>query len=167
MWNKVVLMSDDESAQDRSKLQEYLIHQSRFNYKLKSFFYPSFIRTKIDCLKPHFCKINDRFSDSWRGLAGCTLASRLKEYKPSASVILVEAGPNEHENQIITNPMGTSQLRESQYEYNYRTVPQKHYDGRAVFNTGGRVPSGSSSVNYALWSRGRADNYNLRSKNCR
>ena len=95
------------------------------------------------------------------GLAGCTIATRLKEYDPSASVTLVEAGSDEHANPLITEPMGTFQLHMSKYEYNYRTVPQKGYDGREVYNTGGKVLSGSSSVNYAMWSRGGLDDYNL------
>ena len=63
-------------------------------------------------------------------LAGCVIASRLKEYDPSASVTLLEAGPNEHDNPLMMDPMGTFQLHESKYEYNYKTVLQKHYDNR-------------------------------------
>ena len=44
------------------------------------------------------------------GLAGCTVASRIKEHDLSASVTLVEAGPDEHANPLITEPMGTFQL---------------------------------------------------------
>ena len=95
------------------------------------------------------------------GLAGCTVASRIKEYDPSASVTLVEAGPEEHANPLITEPMGTFQLHMSPFEYNYHTVPQKYYDGREVYNSGGKLLSGSSSVNYAMWTRGGADDYNL------
>ena len=64
------------------------------------------------------------------GLAGCVLATRIREYDPSASVTLVEAGPNEHENSLITEPMGTFQLHMSPLEYNHHTVPQKSYNGR-------------------------------------
>ena len=95
------------------------------------------------------------------GLAGCAIATRLKEYNPSASVTLVEAGPDEHANPLITEPMGTFQLHMSPLEYNYATVPQKSYGGRRVFNAGGKVLSGSSSVNYAMWTRGGRDDYNL------
>ena len=95
------------------------------------------------------------------GLAGCVVATRLKEYEPAASVVLVEAGPDEHSNALITEPMGTFQLHLSQYEYNYQTVPQTHYDGRKVFNAGGKLLSGSSSVNYATWSRGGKEDYDL------
>ena len=41
------------------------------------------------------------------GLAGCTNATRLKEYNLSASVTLVEAGPDEHANPLMIEPMGT------------------------------------------------------------
>jgi choline dehydrogenase-like flavoprotein len=95
------------------------------------------------------------------GLAGCALATRLKEFNPSCSVTLVEAGPDEHANPLITEPMGTFQLHMSPLEYNYSTVPQKAYDGRKVYNSGGKLLSGSSSVNYAMWTRGGADDYNL------
>ncbi|KAL9624611.1 MAG: hypothetical protein Q9160_001276 [Pyrenula sp. 1 TL-2023] len=95
------------------------------------------------------------------GLAGCALASRLKEYNPSCSVRIVEAGPDEHSNPLITEPMGTFQLHMSPLEYNYSTVPQTSYDGRRVYNSGGKLLSGSSSVNYAMWTRGGADDYNL------
>ena len=95
------------------------------------------------------------------GLAGCAVATRLKEYSPLASVTLVEAGPDEHSNPLITEPMGTFQLHMSPLEYNYRTVPQEGYEGRRVYNAGGKVLSGSSSVNYAMWTRGGSDDYNL------
>ena len=95
------------------------------------------------------------------GLAGCTVASRIKEFDQLASVTVVEAGPDEHANPLTIEPMGTFQLHMSPLEYNYHTVPQKHYDGRQVYNTGGKLLSGSSSVNYAMWTRGGADDYNL------
>lgn len=95
------------------------------------------------------------------GLAGCAIATRLKEYNPSASVTLVEAGSDEHANPLITEPMGTFQLHMSPFEYNYATAPQEAYNGRKVYNAGGKVLSGSSSVNYAMWTRGGRDDYDL------
>lgn len=47
------------------------------------------------------------------GLAGCTVATRIKQYDALASVTLVEAGSNEHGNPLITEPMGTFQLHMS------------------------------------------------------
>lgn len=80
------------------------------------------------------------------GLAGCVLASRLKEYDVSLNITVVETGPNEHDHPLITEPMGTMQLHNSPFEYNLKTLPQKHYDGREVFQAGGKLLSGSSAV---------------------
>ena len=80
------------------------------------------------------------------GLAGCVLASRLKEYHPSRNITLIETGPNEHDHPLITEPMGTMQLHNSPFEYNLQTIPQKHYDDREVFQAGGKLLSGSSAV---------------------
>ena len=93
------------------------------------------------------------------GTAGCALASGLKEYLPAASITLIEAGPDEHSNPLMIEPMGTFQLHGSKYEYNYETTPQKNYNGRKVYNAGGKVLSGSSSVNYAMWTRGGRSDY--------
>lgn len=95
------------------------------------------------------------------GLAGCVLATRLKEYNPELTVTLLEAGPNEHENPLILDPMGTFQMHNSRYEYNYATVPQAGYNGRAVYNAGGKQLSGSTAVNFSMWTRGGASDYDL------
>lgn len=93
------------------------------------------------------------------GTAGCALATRLKQQNSAASVTLIEAGPDEHAHEWLIEPMGTFNLHLSTFEYNYKTVPQKHYDGRQVYNAGGKVLSGSSAVNYAMWVRGGRDDY--------
>ena len=80
------------------------------------------------------------------GLAGCVLASRLKEYHPTLSITLIETGPDEHNHPLITEPMGTMQLNNSLFQYNLKSVPQKHYEGRQVFQAGGRLLSGSSAM---------------------
>lgn len=70
------------------------------------------------------------------GLAGCVIASRLKQYNPSSSVTLVEGGPDEHDNPPMIEPMGIFQLHMSTFEYNYRTVPQANYDKRQSLQLG-------------------------------
>ena len=80
------------------------------------------------------------------GLAGCVLASRLKEYNATLSITMIETGPNEHDHPLITEPMGTMQLNNSPFQYNLKSVPQKHYENREVFQAGGRLLSGSSAV---------------------
>lgn len=80
------------------------------------------------------------------GVAGCVLATRLKEYDPSLKVTVIETGPDEHAHPLITEPMGTMQLHFSPFEYNYKTVPQVYYAGREIFHAGGKLLSGSSAV---------------------
>ena len=80
------------------------------------------------------------------GLTGCVVASRLKEYLPEAKVTLVEAGPDEHANPLIVEPMNTPGLANSSYQYNYQTTPQKHYDNRPLYHAGGKLLSGSTAV---------------------
>jgi len=72
------------------------------------------------------------------GTASGALASRLKEYNPMTSVTLIEAGPDEHDNPLVTGPFAVFGMHESSFEYNYQTVPQKHLNNRVVFNTGGK-----------------------------
>lgn len=93
------------------------------------------------------------------GLAGCALASRLKQYDQSATVTLLEAGPDKHDDPAITEPLGAFNLVLSDYCYNYKTVPQKHLGGAQVHNNTGAVLSGSSAVNYASWTRGAREDY--------
>ncbi|MCJ1240095.1 hypothetical protein MMC14_008095 [Varicellaria rhodocarpa] len=90
------------------------------------------------------------------GLASCVLASRLHGINPSKSIDLLEAGLNEHEDPSIKMPLAAFSLYESDLEYKYKTVPQKHLNNRQVLNYGGKILSGGSAVNYAPWTRGDA-----------
>lgn len=90
------------------------------------------------------------------GTAGCVLASRLKQNYPSKSIILLEVGPDEHGNPGVQTPLACFGLHGTPLQYNYSTVPQKHLDNRQIYNTGGKLLSGSSAVNYGTWTRGDA-----------
>lgn len=63
-------------------------------------------------------------------LAGCDLATRLKQYDPTASITVVESGPNEHANLLMFELMDTFQLHLSKYKNDYKTVQQQHCNGR-------------------------------------
>lgn len=80
------------------------------------------------------------------GIAGCVLATRLKERLPNTKVIPVETGPNEHDNSQLVEYVGTLGLAGGPFQYNYKTAPQRHYNGRQMFYAGGKLLSGSSSV---------------------
>jgi choline dehydrogenase-like flavoprotein len=98
------------------------------------------------------------------GLAGCVVASRLSQSASQPSVILIEAGPDQHNHPLVGAPLGAPLLHGNELEWNYETVPQKSLEGRQIYNCGGRLLSGSSSVNYGGWTRGPAADYDLWSK---
>ncbi|CAG8959043.1 hypothetical protein HYFRA_00012823 [Hymenoscyphus fraxineus] len=95
------------------------------------------------------------------GLAGCVLASRLHHAPTRPSVILLEAGPDQHAHPLVTSPLGAPRLHGSELEWNYQTAPQKHLNGRSIYNCGGKLLSGSSAINYGGWTRGHAADYDL------
>lgn len=90
------------------------------------------------------------------GLSGCVIASRLKQRYPNRSIVLLEAGQDEHANPVIQNPWGGFGLAGTSLMHNYDTVPQRNLDGRQIQNNGGKVLSGGSAVNYGTWTRGGA-----------
>ncbi|KAK7959200.1 uncharacterized protein PG986_004054 [Apiospora aurea] len=85
------------------------------------------------------------------GLAGCVIASRLKEYQPSARILVIEAGPDVTQNQEILQFHSLNFLG-GQFDWAYKTLPQKHQDGREIDIPSGRALGGGG------WFRGsRAD----------
>lgn len=98
------------------------------------------------------------------GLVGCVLASRLTEADPSLKVLLIEAGADEHQNPAVTAPLACATLHGTPLEWNHKTTPQEHLNGRRINVYGGKMLSGSSGVNYGLWSRGHSTDWDLWSK---
>ena len=93
------------------------------------------------------------------GTAACVLAARLSNALPSCSVALIEAGPDAHNDPRIQNPLGSPLLHKTELEWNYMTTPQRHLDGRQIYNCTGKVLSGSSAVNYGMWVRGHTADF--------
>ncbi|KAI0695502.1 GMC oxidoreductase [Cerioporus squamosus] len=95
------------------------------------------------------------------GVAGCVLASRLSE-NPSVSVALLEAGNAHFDDPLITVPDGwMKQMFNPEYDWMFRTTPQKHAknglttpDGlqhESFFWTRGKGLGGSSCTNFLFW----------------
>ncbi|KAI4086888.1 MAG: hypothetical protein LQ344_007189 [Seirophora lacunosa] len=82
------------------------------------------------------------------GTAGCCLASRLHSLLPQTSIALLERGPDETENPLVTNPLAAAQLPDTDLVINYKTSPQSQLNNRQVTNYAGRLLSGSSAANY-------------------
>ena len=90
------------------------------------------------------------------GSAGCVLASRLSAN--GASVLLLEAGPADT-HPFIHIPAGFTKLSGPKVNWGYRTVPQKHLNGREMWYPQGRTLGGGSSINAMIYTRGHPSDY--------
>lgn len=87
---------------------------------------------------------------------GCVLAARLSQ--GGQRVALLEAGPENYSPDIMS-PVMAPRLAGTPALWNYKTTPQAGLNNRSVTNYGGKVLSGSSAINYGLWTRGHATDY--------
>ena len=86
------------------------------------------------------------------------LANRLSE-DPAARVLLVEAGPPDR-HPLIHMPGGMLPMaRRSLFSWVYRTVPQRHLNGRVLADRRGKVLGGSSAINGMVCCRGARSDY--------
>lgn len=97
------------------------------------------------------------------GSAGSVLASRLSEDKDS-KVLLVEAGGHFDESMQFTVPALAFSLQNTQYDWAYYTVPQKHShfglkERRGILPRG-RVLGGTSMINFLQYTRGSKHDFN-------
>ncbi|KAI1459876.1 GMC oxidoreductase [Annulohypoxylon moriforme] len=91
------------------------------------------------------------------GLAGCVVASRLSEYKPSSRILVIEAGPDVSADKEILQFQSLNFIG-GKFDWAYKSVPQKHYGGREIDIPAGRALGGGSVINGCGWLRGtRAD----------
>jgi choline dehydrogenase-like flavoprotein len=95
------------------------------------------------------------------GAAGCVLAFCLAQYRPDLSILLLEAGPDEHSNPLMTLPFNTPKIRHTPLEWSRHTKPQVHLDNRQLYNCTGKLLSGSSAINHGSWTRGPKADYDL------
>src|SRR5262245_25297269 len=91
------------------------------------------------------------------GSAGCVLANRLSA-DPAVSVLLLEAGGPDS-SPFIHTPAMMALLQDSLYDWRYRTVPQLSCNMRRFAWPRGRTLGGSSSINYMIYIRGHAADY--------
>ncbi|XP_053617639.1 glucose dehydrogenase [FAD, quinone]-like isoform X2 [Plodia interpunctella] len=95
------------------------------------------------------------------GTAGCVLANRLSEI-PEWKVLLVEAGVNE--NFVMDVPLVANYLQFTPANWKYKTKPSNKYcvgfENKQCNWPRGKVVGGSSVLNYMIYTRGTAYDYN-------
>ncbi|KAI0100523.1 GMC oxidoreductase [Nemania sp. FL0031] len=87
------------------------------------------------------------------GLAGCVVAHRLRQYRPSSQILIIEAGPDVSGNQDMLH-FNSLNFIGGQFDWGYKTVPQRHLDGREIHVPSGRALGGGSVINGCGWFRG-------------
>jgi choline dehydrogenase-like flavoprotein len=97
------------------------------------------------------------------GTAGNVVAGRLAE-NPNITVLIVEAGPgNSIDIEEIRTPALAMDLRNSEYDWAYKTtmVKRDEYERMEKPNTRGKALGGSSSLNYFTWVPGSKYTFDL------
>ena len=95
------------------------------------------------------------------GTAGCVLASRLSH--AGYDVALFEAGPEDYSERVMS-PLAAPTLHGTPLEYNFLSTKQSHLADRQIPNYGGRLLGGSSSINYANWTKCHSTDYDTWAK---
>lgn len=80
------------------------------------------------------------------GWPAASVASRLNQYQTSAKILVVESGPDVSGDEGILH-FSSLNFIGGKYDWGYKTVPQKGYDGRQVDLPSGRALGGGSVIN--------------------
>ncbi|GKZ36311.1 hypothetical protein AbraIFM66950_007345 [Aspergillus brasiliensis] len=97
------------------------------------------------------------------GTAGNVVAGRLAE-NPNVTVLVVEAGVADSKDlEAIRTPSNAMELRNSEYDWAYKTTMVKRDDYERVEkpNTRGKALGGSSSLNYFTWVPGSKGTFDM------
>jgi choline dehydrogenase-like flavoprotein len=79
------------------------------------------------------------------GLSGCVLASRLHQYKPSAKIVLIEAGQDTRGRPEVRDPQVLN--LGGDLDWAYASEPLEQFGGRSVTLNSGKGLGGSSAIN--------------------
>ncbi|WP_133649578.1 GMC family oxidoreductase [Paraburkholderia flava] len=95
------------------------------------------------------------------GSGGCSLASRLADRCPDATIALIEAGPHTDRNLFVNMPTGVAAVVPYKLKTNYgfETEPQPGLAGRRGYQPRGRGFGGSSAINAMIYTRGHPLDY--------
>ncbi|KAK7409530.1 hypothetical protein QQX98_008314 [Neonectria punicea] len=93
------------------------------------------------------------------GTAGVAVAARLSEGLPSATVLLIEAGPAAWDEQKINVPGMKGSTLGTKYDWNFTTVPQAGANDRSFPVNRAKVLGGCSAMNLMTYDRAAAAEY--------
>ncbi|KAF9053908.1 aryl-alcohol-oxidase from pleurotus Eryingii [Hymenopellis radicata] len=93
------------------------------------------------------------------GTAGNVIANRLTE-DPAVTVLVLEAAGSNEGVLLSEVPFFCAQLMGSAYDWNFTTTVQPGLNGRAISYPRGYMLGGSSSINFMVYTRGSADDFN-------
>ncbi|WP_414443384.1 GMC family oxidoreductase [Burkholderia sp. 22PA0106] len=95
------------------------------------------------------------------GSGGASLAARLADACPDATIALIEAGGSNQRNLLVNMPVGIAALVPFKIgtNYGYETEPQPGLGGRRGYQPRGRGLGGSSAINAMIYTRGHPLDY--------
>ncbi len=95
------------------------------------------------------------------GSGGASLAARLADACPDATIALIEAGGSNRRNLLVNMPVGIAALVPFRIgtNYGYQTEPQPGLGGRRGYQPRGRGLGGSSAINAMIYTRGHPLDY--------
>ncbi|KAK5213080.1 hypothetical protein LTR41_002028 [Exophiala xenobiotica] len=93
------------------------------------------------------------------GTAGVVVAARLSE-NPDVTVGLIEAGKNRLGDPLVDIPLLFAHMfGNPEYDWNYKTTPQKGNNDKVHHVVRGKMLGGSSGINYMMYVRGSLQDY--------
>ncbi len=96
------------------------------------------------------------------GSAGCVVANRLSADGENSVLVLEAGGWDKHPN--IRIPGGVPKLLKTKFDWDFRTIPQRHCNNRQMYLPRGKVIGGTSSINTMIYIRGHSWDYDNWSK---
>ena len=92
------------------------------------------------------------------GAAGCVMAHRLSQ-SGQASVLVIEGGGTNLDQEKIFNPMIYTRNFGSDTDWGYKSVPQQALNNRVIVAPVGKIIGGGSSINATVWLKGDKADY--------